>query len=508
MRNRKKHNYMKNKSLASYVRKWANEEGERVAFCEYRKGTWVDFTFQEYKVAAERLAKKLLDENNTGTIGSIGTNTVGWNILDLAIDMLGGTHASFFPTFEPETVNWIISSTLIQTLYVPNKRWVDMIGSQLANVHSNLELRTFDSLIENKTFGDVDVYLESNSPEGKSIMFTSGTSTIRPKAVLHKNSSLMVYANSLDVIYDLTSTDSGLSFLPICHGYERGHNYLFQLKGLKMTYASSILSVADNLSANCPTFLTAVPKIANDVVDAVTLNLPRTHPTHLPRIIASSGATLSKKSGHFFTEKGVVLIQSYGLTECLGVASQVISNSSNDNCGNPHPYVEVKLSEGQILIKSETMLVGYVSGKGVTNPLDKDGFFATGDMGFLDEHGLVVYGREGDIFKVANGKFYDPRAVENKLAEVTGFAICPVLILSERLELYLIVQGKEQILPEVQEDVRQFIEEHNQVCPEWETIEKILFVEEEWNSISGHLTHNGKLKRHAIAKAYLFNDRA
>lgn len=485
--------------------------GSQVAFREYTSGVWKEMTYSEYWLSAKRLAEQLMGEGYPSLIGSIGVNCFRWNILDLAIDMMGGTHASFFPTFEKETILHLISTVGMRVLFVPNETWAEIIRKSVGTEDHELEIRLLDQIevvrAQNKVLDKSSIKGVEGRVSGKTVLFTSSSSGRFPKAILHENSSILKYAEELKTIYCLTSTDSALSVLPVCHGYEKAHNYCYQLSGIPINYAVSTLTLRENIAHQGPTIMAAVPQIVSTLMQELANPYESTGLVGLPRVIPCSGASLSSKIAEFYRGLGTSVIQSYGLSECLGVTSSKIGERNASHSGPALPYVDIIIENEEIQVRSETLFIGYLSRGGKIEKTDTNGFFRTGDLGRLDDDGnLNITGRKGDRFKLSNGKFYDPRKLEEQICKEVSPLIIAVIGQRPKGGLSIVINIGQVGEKEVRSEVGRVVSSYNAGCVEAEQIKEILFVSDVWGR-EGHLkTHTGKVKRAAVLKKYLSED--
>ena len=296
------------------------------------------------------------------------------------------------------------------------------------------------------------------------IIYTSGT-TNRPKGVMlsHWNiiSNIINCQDRLPVVPGSTA----LSFLPVCHVFERMLTYLYQYDGLRIYFAESIEKISENLQEVKPNILTVVPRLIEKIYDKIfakgtelkgikkrlffwALGLGFHYEPYGAngfwyeiqlkiarklifskwrealggriQMIVCGSAALSPRLAKVFSAAGLTIMEGYGLTETSPVIS--VNRESGrywkiGTVGKPVNNVEVKIAEdGEILVKGENVMLGYYKNAEQTAENITDGFFHTGDIGELDAEGfLKITDRKKEIFKTSGGKYVSPQLIENQL---------------------------------------------------------------------------------------------
>ena len=299
------------------------------------------------------------------------------------------------------------------------------------------------------------------------IIYTSGT-TGRPKGVMlsHQNivSNVIASQKRLPLTY---GNAKALSFLPMCHIYERMLLYLYIYSGTKIYFAESLETIGDNLKEIKPSVMTAVPRLLEKLYDkiyakgadlsgikkklfywAVDLGLQYEpygqngwwyeQKLKIARklifskwkealggnldLIASGSAALQPRLARIFTAAGMTVAEGYGLTETSPVVSVNDMRNGKMRIGSVGPIiekVEVKIAEdGEILCKGPNIMMGYYKDEEKTNEVLKNGYFHTGDIGHIDPDGfLKITDRKKAMFKTSGGKYIAPQVIENAMKQ-------------------------------------------------------------------------------------------
>ncbi|MFO7445154.1 MAG: long-chain fatty acid--CoA ligase, partial [Ignavibacteriaceae bacterium] len=296
------------------------------------------------------------------------------------------------------------------------------------------------------------------------IIYTSGT-TGEPKGVMLSHKNILSNVNAALEAFPITKDDMFLSFLPLCHIFERmGGYYTAFSAGSSIYYADSIDTVAQNLIEAKPTLITTVPRLfekmysriiknvesqpaakqkifhwaikvgkeyaqavkkrevsftlssKKKIADKLVFNKIREKTGGRLRFFISGGAALSKDLGEFFEAAGIKILEGYGLTE----SSPVIAANRDDNykfgtVGHPLPGVEVKIaSDGEIIVRGPNVMLGYYKNIRETNEVIKDGWLHTGDIGHFDPMGFLhITDRKKHLFKTSAGKYIAPTPIES-----------------------------------------------------------------------------------------------
>lgn len=409
------------------------------------------------------------------------TNRTEWNICDIGILQLGAQNVPIYPTISEEDYAYVLNHSESKYVFVSCNEVRDKVMSIKDKVPSLIEVYSFEDIDNCKNWSEVlelgaDTSNQSEVDALKAavttkdlatLIYTSGT-TGRPKGVMlsHEN----IVSNALASAYRLPLAETGmraLSFLPVCHIYERMLMYLYQYKGVSIFFAESLETISDNLKEVKPQVMTAVPRLLEKVYDkiiakgaaltgvkkklffwAVDLGL-KYEPygqngwwyekqLALARklifskwkeglggnldLIASGSAALQPRLARIFNAAEMGIMEGYGLTETSPVCSV---NDMRDGgfrigtVGKLLPGVEVKIAEdGEILVKGPNVMIGYYKDQEKTEEVLKNGYFHTGDIGHIDEDGfLKITDRKKEMFKTSGGKYVAPQLLENRFKQ-------------------------------------------------------------------------------------------
>ena len=404
------------------------------------------------------------------------------------------------------------------------------------------------------------------------IIYTSGTTGV-PKGAMLSHHNLVNNIETLHTLVDFNSGDRALSFLPLSHVLERMCTHAWLYVGACIAYAESLDTVADNLMEVRPTIMVGVPRFFDKfyaaVIDSVLAspNLQRKiffwalevgrkyvqlklNHRQLPawlkfryqlaarlvfskivertggrvRFFVSGGAPLSKEIAEFFYALGILVIEGYGLTETSPVISlNTLTDFKFGTVGKILPVEEVKFApDGEILVRGPNVMKGYFNKEAETKEAFEEGWFKTGDVGYLDQEGfLVITDRKKDIIVTSGGKNVAPQPIENALAAspyianavVVGdrrkFVSALIVPDFEKLKKYAaendITFSSDKELVEKPEIYEFFMKETNRLTPHlasYEKIKKIIIIDRDFEIEAGEMTPTLKVRRKVVEEKY------
>jgi long-chain acyl-CoA synthetase len=444
--------------------------------------------YSEFKVETERFAFGLaaLGVKKDDKIAIISENRPEWVYADMAILGLGAVDVPIYPSLTAESIEFILINSEAKGVIISNKFQLNKI----LKIRENLKHLQFTILLNEKDivpdlsavyiFKEVqemgDIYknnhphhfIESrkqvNENDVCTIIYTSGT-TGEPKGVVLTHKNILSNVHAALECFPIYDTDSFLSFLPLCHIFERMAGYYTGFSaGCKIYFAESIESVAQNLIEVQPTILTSVPRLFERIYSKVIKNVESQKPVKQKifywaanvgrkyinaqqngkvspvlaaqhkiadalvfkklrektggklRFFISGGAALAKDLGVFFEAAGIKIREGYGLTESSPViAANRVDDFKFGTVGKPFPGVEIKIApDGEILARGPNIMQGYFKNKKETDAVIKDGWLYTGDIGEFDSKGyLRITDRKKHLFKTSAGKYIAPAPIEN-----------------------------------------------------------------------------------------------
>lgn len=441
-------------------------------------------------------------------IATISNNRPEWNFLDMAIARIGAIHVPIYPTISEADYQYILNHAEVKFVFVAGQELLRKIRHILPNVSSLQGLYTFRHIDDVKHLDEL-IGLGKSHPcpevvakrekaidahDVVTIIYTSGT-TGTPKGVMLSHHNLLSNAFAVHHIFPLDQHSRGLSYLPLCHVYERMNIYTYHYLGVSIYYAENMGTIGENIKEISPHILTTVPRLLEKVYDkiiakgsklkgiarvlffwAVRLGLrykenggglfyrmqlalankiifKKWHEAlgGEMRVIVSGGAALQPRLSQVFTAAGIPVLEGYGLTE----TSPVIAVNTFDKgglmfgtVGKPLNNVEVKIaSDGEILARGPSIMKGYYKEPGLSGEvISEDGWFHTGDNGRLEPEGhLRITGRKKEIFKTSLGKYISPAQIENKFTESPFIDALIVLGENQKYAAALIVPDFEHL---------------------------------------------------------------
>lgn len=452
------------------------------AICGKENGVWTKYSSKQYLETVNNISYGLLQLGiqKGDCIATITPNRPEWNLLDMAIMQIGAVHVAIYPTISESDYDYILHHAAIKMVFVFGWELLRKINNIIEGipelndkVYTLRNLRGYRHLNEVIELGRANPcpqYLkeikDSITPQDiVSIVYTSGT-TGNPKGVMLSHENFLTNVRGvLPIIPTPNGYNRVLSFLPLCHVYERMMNYVWQYLGIPIYYAENLAKIADNMQELNPTIFTTVPRLlekiydkilakgrslkgikrriffwANDVALEFDYNKSKAYYRKLAiarklvlnqwkaatgtsmRVIVSGGAALQPKIAKIFWAMGVSIIEGYGLSETSPVIAVSNFFKGGLELGAVGPVLPGTLckiaDDGEILTKGKHVMKGYYHDDEKTREtIDEDGWLHTGDLGTLTNGRLRVTGRKKEMFKTAMGKYVVPTIIETKFAE-------------------------------------------------------------------------------------------
>ncbi|GCD77130.1 AMP-dependent synthetase [Thermaurantimonas aggregans] len=454
-----------------------------VSLASKRNGKWIEISTKEYVETAENIALGLMElgiKPDDKVVLISTNNRFEWNFCDIGIMQCGAINVPVYPTASEDDYIYIFNDAEVRICFVSDRALYEKVMRIKPQVPTLSKVYVFDEEPDLPNFKEVielgkssnkraelESIMQSIKPEQlATLIYTSGT-TGRPKGVMlsHRN----IASNVMNCQDRLPITDGGvaLSFLPMCHIYERMLNYLYCYNFISVYYAESMDTIGDNLREVRPTIFTAVPRLLEKVFDKIMdkgaaltgikkalfywavalaeeydikgkslfykiklaiarkLIFKKWQEALGGRVlaVASGAAALNPRLCRIFLAAGINIQEGYGLTETSPVIA--VNCPKNDGTrigtvGRPINECIVKIADdGEILVKGPNVMMGYYKKPELTaEVIDADGFFHTGDIGEMVEgQFLKITDRKKEIFKTSGGKYIAPQIMENKFKE-------------------------------------------------------------------------------------------
>lgn len=465
--------------LDNYLEKYPNQQ---VALATKRNGEWRKFSIQEYIELTNSISFGLLKLGITkgDKIGIVSSNRPEWNMIDFAIMQIGAISVPIYPTISKDDYRYILNHAEMKMIFVEGKELMNKLQDLFAEVETLQFIYTFmdqqagypylDQLIELGKQNPANEQLvkskaEITEHEMATIIYTSGT-TGNPKGVMLSHSNIVNQVKNVAPIPQAWS-NTALSFLPLCHAYERMLVYLYQYLGMSVYYAESLATIAENIKEVNPSMMTVVPRLLEKIYDKLYLSgkkLPYFQrvlyfwafglATHYQLegkskiyqaklkladkliyskwreaiggnfdIIVSGGSAIQPHIASFFSAIGMPVFEGYGLSETspvIAVSQRGKNGRRFGTVGLPLPGVEVKIGErDEIICRGHNVMLGYYKDPVLTaEVIDKEGWLHTGDTGkFTPQGQLMITGRLKSIFKTSFGKYVNPQVIESRFTE-------------------------------------------------------------------------------------------
>ena len=443
-------------------------------------GEWESLSTNDFYEKVQILSRKLIEIGikKGDKIALISTqNRTEWCIADNSVLQIGAVTVPIYPTISKSEFQYVLNHSESKICFVSDKDIFDKVNqiknkTKLEKIYSfeefencknwNLLFENDNKSLKNELISRMNNVLPDDLA---TIIYTSGTTGI-PKGVMltHRN----IVSNILSASKRLPSMENknkALSFLPLCHIFERIIIYMYYYSRVEIYFAESLETISENLKEVKPFYMTAVPRLIEKIFDkieskaeeftGIKKSLYKWSISIADRfsiekqngifynfkleiakllvfskwksalggsleLICSGSAPLQPRLAKIFTAAGIQIIEGYGLTE----TSPVISISETKKGGTKFGYVgkiiegiEVKIAkDGEILCKGPNVMKGYFKDSKLTSKTIKNGFLHTGDIGEIDDEGfLKITDRKKQLFKTSGGKYIAPQVIENRM---------------------------------------------------------------------------------------------
>ena len=454
------------------------------SFTTKYNGKWKSLSTENFISQSRAISRALvgLGIKAGDKIAMISSNNRSeWSVIDVGLLTLGAVNIPIYPTISSKDYEYILNHSESIYCFVSDQEVYDKVKSIQKNVKSLKEVYSFDKIKSchhwselldegSKMDNDDTVTKMKNQVKSKdlaTIIYTSGTTGV-PKGVMLSHNNVVSNVVSASKRLPLTiGQASALSFLPVCHIFERVILYIYMFNSVSVYFAESIETIADNLKEIKPNVMTAVPRLLEKVYDkiyarggeltgikkslfywAVDLGLQYNpygqngawYEFKLKiakklilskwqealggnlELICSGSAPLQSRLARVFTAAGMTLVEGYGLTETSPVISVCDMRENKFKIGTVGKVidgVEVKIAEdGEILCKGPNVMMGYYKEEKMTKEVMSGNYFHTGDIGEIDSEGfLKITDRKKEMFKTSGGKYIAPAVIENQMKQ-------------------------------------------------------------------------------------------
>jgi len=445
-------------------------------------GKWYTYSSADYHKKSHQFAMGLLGLGfkKGDKVATVSTNRPEWNFADMGMAMTGVVHVPIYPTLGEEDYRYILKHAEVKMIIVGDSKLYQKI-LPLANLLERTMVYTFEEVEGAKHFqqildlgeekrdefeAELEEIKKSITPADlATLIYTSGTTGV-PKGVMLTHENLVSNFTAHSRMHHLGKDHRVISFLPLCHVYERSVNYHFQYKGMGVYYVGNLAQIINALKEIKPHMFNSVPRLLEKVYDGFVakgkelsgikktlyfwaLGLTQHFefnkkygPLMKLKIkiadkliyskwrealggnivyVVSGGAALQPRIARVLGMAQMYNLEGYGLTETSPVIA--VNNPAKNEMmvGTVGPVldgVEVKIAnDGEILCKGPGIMKGYYKAPELTDEvIDENGWFHTGDIGTLvDDKYLKITDRKKEIFKLSGGKYIAPQMIENKL---------------------------------------------------------------------------------------------
>jgi|TARA_B110000091_G_scaffold210082_1_gene252331 long-chain acyl-CoA synthetase len=500
------------------------------AFVVKKDGEWVKTSSKEYIDKANSISRALLRlgiQKNDKIAVISSTNRTEWNIVDIGVLQIGAQNVPIYPTISADDYEYVLNHSESIYCFVSDEEVLEKVNKVKGNTKLK-EVYSFDHIKGCKHYSEL-LELgkdESTQPEVETrknevkpsdlatIIYTSGT-TGKPKGVMLSHNNIT--SNALAATSRLPYMDKEtrvLSFLPICHIFERVLIYVYQYAGVSIYFAEGIDKIGENAKEIKPNLMSVVPRLLEKVYDKIMAKAAdltgikkalfywavKLGEDFKPygqngawyefklkianklifskwrealggelRTMVSGSAPLQPRLSRVFTAAGMQIMQGYGLTETSPVVSvEMYANKlfKIGTVGKPIDNVEVKIAEdGEILIKGPNVMMGYFKDPEKTASVMTGEYFHSGDKGEIDSEGfLKITGRKKEMFKTSGGKYVIPALLENELKQSRFIEQIMVLGEGEKMPAALIQPNFEFIQDWIDRKEKSVGKSGNEIC--------------------------------------------
>jgi long-chain acyl-CoA synthetase len=448
-----------------------------------KNGTWVRFSASDYVQNSDLISLGLLAMGvRKGTrVATVMNNCAEWNMIDMGILQVGAVQVPVYPTISEENYRYIFNDSEVEYLIFSDLGIYDRIKSVIPGM-SNLKavysidpvdgIRSWNEILEmGRKYPrpeELEAIKQTIQPgDLATIIYTSGT-TGRPKGVMSSHNNFVTNYKALAEIPPLKVHDRVVSFLPLCHVYERTAGYVYQSFGVSIYYVQNLDELGDYIREVKPHGFASVPRVFEKIYNKIVAkgrNLPlpmkvlffwalrQGHKFELDhargwvydiklfianilvfskwreamggelKFIVSGSASLHPRLARIFWAAKIPILEAYGLTETSPGVTCYRFDPGCIKFGTVGPLLtgnEMKIaSDGEILCKGPNIMMGYLNRPEKTaEVIDEEGWFHTGDIGVIEDGKFLrITDRKKEIFKTSGGKYIAPQPIEQRMKE-------------------------------------------------------------------------------------------
>ena len=469
---------------------WRKElHPERPVFKFKENGEWKEHYIDEYIEKVDLISYALLHlgVKKGENIGLISAGRPEWNYVDFGVQQTGAVLLPIYPTISEEDYQYILNDAEVRLLVVETPA----LYKKICNIREKLpKLENLCTIVPMEDVKSMDDIYEigrrykAEHPDAEqqlkaikdsltiddicTMIYTSGTTGV-PKGAMLTHRGLIMNVQEIKESPGKTWTKA-LSWLPMCHIYERMMGYLYQWLCFTIAYAESIAKVGDNCKEISPNMMACVPRFIEKVYDKIfrkgekmtgiskkifdwAIDLAFEYDLDESKLscwyklqkaladklvyksiresmggelymLVSGGATIQPRLTRFFSCVGLDLYEGYGLTECSPLIAVTNSNKKGRKIGSvgfAMREIEVRIDKetNEIQCRGGNVMKGYYNQPELTaQAIDAEGWFHTGDTGYFDPDGyLFITGRTKSMFKTSMGKYINPEVIEEKMKQ-------------------------------------------------------------------------------------------
>jgi long-chain acyl-CoA synthetase len=457
------------------------------AFAHKIAGQWKRYPTEEVVRTIDALAwglHQLGIQDGDRVANIIETNRPEWNFIDGAVMSLGGVHLPIYPNISSDDFEFILKDSEAKLLFVSSARLYSTISKIRTRLPNLQEIYTYDPVegarqwteIRDRGRADLDQgnnraeltkIKENVSPEALAmLLYTSGT-TGTPKGVMLSHRNLISNCQACGFLIQNLGRATALSFLPLCHIFERTATNIWIKKGLSVYYAESLEMIGENMREVRPDIFTTVPRLLEKIYERIlargnalsgfrrqiffwALALAKEYDPNIRpslftliqlrladrlvfskwrealggrvKVIVSGSAALQPRLARIFWAAKLPVYEGYGPTEASPGIAISRPEQGGYKIGTVGPVIaggQVKIADdGEILYRGPNVMMGYYRQPELTaETIDSEGWLHTGDIGEFDGPFLKITDRKKEMFKTSGGKYVPPQQIENKMKE-------------------------------------------------------------------------------------------